>query len=100
MVEFVEAPGLKSDSECEDRAEDILERMSRSGLDASFECLPIPHLEEGDMVRLKSDGFHVKWPLTQFTIPLTAEDSMSIGFNKRPRAKHHRKKHKNNKNKK
>jgi hypothetical protein len=85
---FIDAPNLKTDEECEKRARQVLKQRSRIGVEAAFESLPVPHLEELDTVGVDTSGEgSVRFPLRQFTIPLVAGQSMSIGFNKRVRSR-------------
>ena len=69
------------------KAQDIADRQLKNRLkaavEAAFDCLPIPHLEEGDVCAVYVDGQHFEFILKQFTIPLTADAPMSIGVNKR-----------------
>jgi hypothetical protein len=53
----------------------------------SFECLPVPFLEEGDMVAIQTPDYRLSFRLVQYTIPLAAADSMSVGFLKRVKPK-------------
>jgi len=91
MVEFFESDSLKSDAACRDQAEAILASHSNEGVEASFECLPIPHLEEWDHVTLNGPGYSMSFPLQTFTIPLTSDSSMSVGASKsvKPRRRRH-----------
>jgi hypothetical protein len=91
MVEFFESDSLKSDADCRTQAELILAAHSTEGVEASFECLPIPHLEEYDHVTLNGPGYSMSFPLQTFTIPLTTDASMSVGASKavRPRRRRH-----------
>lgn len=83
---IVRAPNLVKDIDCAARAEKLLAHHSTLGVSASFDALAVPTLEENDYVaaQTKGEGF-VAFPLKQFTIPLTAGDSMSVGANKRTR---------------
>jgi hypothetical protein len=82
-VEWIEKPGAKSDEEAEELAREQLDSMSEQLVEPSFECLPFPHLEEYDRCRLRSeDGWLMSFQLTSFTIPLTAEEPMTIGGNR------------------
>jgi hypothetical protein len=81
MTEFVEAEGLKTVEECEARAELILEKLAQQGVTPSFECLPLPYLEEADEARLETDEWSFKFALKQFTLPLTVTEPMTIGTN-------------------
>ncbi len=92
MVEFFESDSLKSDAACRTQADSILASHSNEGVEASFDCLPIPHLEEGDRVVLNGPGYSVSFPLSTFTIPLTTDAPMSVGASKsvKPRRRRHR----------
>lgn len=85
LTQIFEFDGLKSDQACKDRAERILKSKANEGVSASFDCLPIPMLEEGDKVTLKTPEYSVTFPLTNFTIPLTSDAPMAINTNKRVR---------------
>lgn len=92
LTMYVDATNLKTDRECRQRAIHLLNHHSMIGLQASFDCLPIPMLEEGDVIRVKTDDIgHITFPLKQFTIPLTSDQGMTIGDNKRLRVGHRRK---------
>ena len=53
--------------------------MANEGLEASFESLPVPDLEENDPVSLEVSGYVFAFPLHSFTIPLTHDSTMSVG---------------------
>lgn len=77
---FVDADNLKTWAECKDRARDELRKHKDSGVTVEFESLPIPFLEEGDMVRATAKSFHYDFPINQFTLPLGASDPMTVGY--------------------
>ena len=80
----VTVDNLKTEKECMERAHHLLNHHSQVGVDIAFDCLPIPTLEPGDVVRVKvTNGFELHAPLKQFTIPLTSSETLSIGYNKR-----------------
>lgn len=91
LVEFFESDSLKSDAACRAQAESILAAKSSEGVEASFDCLPIPHLEEWDHVTLNGPGYSVNFPISTFTIPLTTDAPMTVGASKavRPRRRRH-----------
>jgi YD repeat-containing protein len=60
-----------------------LKNRLKAAVEASFDSLPIPHLEEGDPCAVYSDGMHFEFVLKQFTLPLTADSPMSVGVNRR-----------------
>ena len=80
------------------KAQDIADRQLKQRLkaavEASFDTLPIPHLEEGDVCAVYTDGMHFEFILKQFTIPLTADAPMSIGVNKKVSWRGKKRKHK------
>jgi hypothetical protein len=90
IVEVIENGEIRRKEKAKEKAERVLRRRLRAAVDVEFECLPVPHLEEDDVCTLIVDNggttlrineFHVK----RFTIPLTAEGTMSIGSLKRRR---------------
>jgi hypothetical protein len=83
MTEFVEAPSIKKREDAKKRAEEVLARRAFSGVETSFDCIPIPHLEEGDYVRMKDGKTEITFPLLQFSLPLVIGDPMTIGGNRR-----------------
>lgn len=82
MVQFFESDSLKSDAQCRAQAQAILAAHSSEGLEASFDCFPVPHLEEWDHVALEGPGYSVSFPISTFTIPLTTDAPMSVGVSK------------------
>jgi hypothetical protein len=81
---FVNASDLKSDKECHDHAKEIAEKRARETVDVQMDVLPIPMLEEGDVIRFNPTyGGHVDFTLKQFSIPLTSDSLMSIGHHDR-----------------
>lgn len=80
---FIDADNLKTEEKCEERADQELRNHKDAGVTVEFEALPIPFLEEGDMVRAASKSFHFDFPLNQFTLPLGASEPMTVGYTKR-----------------
>lgn len=80
---FHEADGLKTDAKCRQKARLLVEATAFQGVDAAFDSLPIPMLEEGDNVLLDMGEYQMQFRLQSFTIPLTAVETMAIGYNKR-----------------
>jgi hypothetical protein len=87
---FIEAEGLKSDSECKQRAKRAVEANDTEGVSANFESLPIPTLEENDKITLDMGEYILSFKLKQFTLPLTVDGTMSIGFSKQIKPKRRR----------
>ncbi len=59
----------------------------------SFSCVPVYHLEEGDIVAVEVNGSMIKHRLRQWTIPLSVDGTMEVGWGsedvpkRRPRKK-------------
>lgn len=88
VTKFIQAPNLKTDRACRQRGLHVL-RQAHTSLEVSFDALPIPMLEEMDVVRVETEEFGlVTVPLKQFTLPLDASSDMTIGDTKRVRRKH------------
>lgn len=80
MVHRIENQHLKRESEARSIAERALKGKLRASLNVSFTSLPFPHVEERDHASLKrQNGDRISFHLDQFTIPLTADDPMSVG---------------------
>lgn len=89
----VNAEHLKSDAECRSHAKEILKRVSQQALDISFECFPIPMLEEDDWIEVETPEYRIPVQAKQFTIPLSSDSNMSIGRHKKVRIKKRRRTH-------
>lgn len=74
---------LRTVAECKEYGETILRNGLLQGIDMSFECFPVPLLEEGDILALGTDTYSTSTRLQQATIPLKAGEFMSVGFNKK-----------------
>lgn len=83
MTIFQDADSLKTRAACNARARALVTAVAYQGVSAQFEALPVPHLQEGDVVTLDMGEYQLTFALTQFTIPLTADGTMTIGFNRR-----------------
>lgn len=79
MVIFDEVDTLKTNAECKARAKTLVTDAAHGEAEASFQCLPIPHLEELDAVTLQTGDYSITFKANQFTIPLTADAPMSVG---------------------
>lgn len=82
MVSRVQSE-TKKQSEAEDLAQMTLNQLLSAAVNVQFDCLPIPHLEEGDTVTVQVDGQHIDFVLEQFTLPLTSDTNMTVGENRR-----------------
>lgn len=80
---FFESDALKSDAACRAKARRLVEAVAHEGIAARFDSLVIPTVEEGDVVSLDMGEYHMTFNLRSFTIPLTASETMAVGYNKR-----------------
>lgn len=67
-------------------AERILEDKARVGVEVSFEALPIPFLEENDLIRVVTDEGTHQFRLQRFVLPLSVSAGMQVGVARRPSA--------------
>lgn len=83
LAEVIENDALRSVAEAKNYAQATLNGLLSASTNVEFESLVIPHLEPGDMVRVQTDDFALTTRVETFTIPLTAEETMSVGYHKR-----------------
>lgn len=80
MTEFLQVDNLKTRAACRARAARVLKERSRDGLSLAFESLPVPMIEEGDTVRVVTAGYSLDFRLSTFTIPLSSDAPMRVGW--------------------
>jgi hypothetical protein len=85
LVEVVDDSDIRSDAGALRVAKRTLEDRLLEAVEVSFDSLPIPHLDPGDKVRLRTDSFSVTFRLRKFSIPLapSGAPAMSVGYLKR-----------------
>jgi hypothetical protein len=76
----IEDDGVESDKEAKARANRALKNGLLEAVDVSFDSLVIPHLQELDVVKAKSEKWQGSFRLRQFAIPLTAGGDMTVGY--------------------
>lgn len=76
----IEDSSLISVAECRKKAVQELNRGLLLGYDATWDGLPMPLLEEGDIVHVNAHGLRASCALHQFSIPLTISNA-SYGYN-------------------
>lgn len=77
LAEWLDA-GKQGPGDRQRMADKGLELRLRETLTVSFSAVPVPHLEEGDPVRIEWGDLVADFPMSKFTIPLTT-DAMSVG---------------------
>jgi len=85
LVEQVENTNLRTTADANAYAQRILDDRLLESVEVSFDALPIPHLEPGDLVRLNTGDYAVTFRLRTFSIPLSADgDSpMTVGYTRK-----------------
>lgn len=85
LVEAIEDSSIRSNKAAQERAEAILNDRLREVVEVTFDSLPIPHLDPGDLVRVKTDELSVTFRLRQFSIPLSSDGAptMPVGYLKK-----------------
>lgn len=85
LVETIEDSSIRTDKAARERAEAILEDRLREVVTVTFDSLPIPHLDPGDLVRVKTDELAVTFRVRQFSIPLSSDGApvMPVGYLKK-----------------
>jgi len=83
LLEVIEDDAIRTKTEAEEKAGAVLNDKLLQTVDVSFDAMPIPHLEPGDMVRIQTEEYATTFRMREFSIPLVAGDSMSVGYQKR-----------------
>lgn len=85
LVEVREDTSIRTDADAQKLAVRILEKNLRESVDVTFDSLPVPHLDPGDMVRVQTPDFTIAFRLRKFAIPLapTGAPPMPVGYLKR-----------------
>lgn len=83
LPEVIEDDGIRSKAEARRVAKARLKAALVEQVEVAFDSLPIPFLEEGDWCRVVSNQYTGSFRMAKFSIPLTAEGAMSVGYLKR-----------------
>jgi hypothetical protein len=83
LVEIIENSSVTSLATARELAERVLRDRLLQEVEVKFDALPIPHLEESDVVRVYTDEFNNAFRLNEFSIPLTTKGLMSVGYRNR-----------------
>ena len=68
---------------CKKAAETRLDARLKTAIKIKFDSLPIPHLEPNDWVSISTDRISHTFRMDEFTIPLTSEGVMPVGYTRR-----------------
>jgi hypothetical protein len=78
----ISAPKVTSKKRANSIAKDHLEDLLLQTVEVSFDSMVIPHLDPGDIARVRTDDFSANFRLKQFAIPL-AGGQMTVGYRRR-----------------
>lgn len=95
LVKREENRQVKNNAEAKARAKRMREEGSRVQVTYSFDCLPIPHLDENDLVKVVTDEGTLRLRMEKWTLPLGYDGAppMTVGDVRRTTAArlgHHR----------
>lgn len=79
LIEEASNDHLRSDKECREAADDLLDRRLRLVHNTSFNAGPVPHLEPHDLIRVDTAHESGTSKVGTFTLPFDGSD-MSIGY--------------------
>lgn len=80
LIKVVEDTSIINTAPAVALANSTLAASLLQAVDASFETLPIPHLEPLDACTLNSQAGVTKFALRKFSLPLVAGPNMTVGF--------------------
>lgn len=89
LIEEVQSDSVTSTAQARKLAERLLDDRLRAGIEVSFDALPIPFLDLGDICRVNTGDASFSFRLNQFTLPLAA-GPMTVGYTARPRPRRSR----------
>lgn len=80
IPEIIEDGDLLTKADCQELADQRLKELLLGTLTASFDTMPVPTLELGDVVQLSTPEFSFQFAVDSFSIPLKAGGAMSVGY--------------------
>lgn len=85
LVEVISDDSIRSERAAKRKAKSVLDNRLREVVEVTFDALPVPHLDPGDVVGIETDDFTTTFRLRKFTIPLTSTGApvMSVGYLKK-----------------
>ena len=83
----IEDDSLRTDAECRKLAKKVLAQGLVEGTEVTWDGLPHPRLQEGDLAYLDTKTVQTAFRARKFTIPLVAGDEASYGYLKRSKPK-------------
>ena len=86
VTEIVDNSNVRGRDAAKDLGDMMLRRLSAETVEATFDCLPIPHVIPGSRCKLRAEGDEMVFHLNRFSLPLRATDAMSVGYLRRMRS--------------
>lgn len=85
LVEVITDDSIRSPTAAKKKAESTLADRLREVVEVTFDSLPVPHLDIGDLVGIETPDVSLQFRLRQFTIPLGSSGSpvMPVGYLKK-----------------
>ena len=83
LVEVIEDDTLRTQKAADSAASRRIRELLLSTATVSFDCLPIIHLEEDDVVRIESEALSMTFRINQMSIPLAHSGVASVGYLRR-----------------
>ncbi|MDQ0793553.1 hypothetical protein [Streptomyces sp. B1I3] len=83
LLEVIEDDAIRSKAEATAKAATTLNDRLLQEVEVSFDAMPIPYLEPGDLCRLQTEEYATTFRLSEYSIPLVAGEQMSVGYVKR-----------------
>ena len=80
LYEIIEDDTINSVAEANSVGDARIARGLLVTTTVSFDCLPIPHLEENDICRVQTDQFSTTVSVQKMVIPLTADAKGTFGY--------------------
>lgn len=95
LLQVVNNSKIRSKAKAREIGERVLDHGLMQGTSATFDSLPVPHLDLGDPCRAVTDAVNVRFLLDQFSLPLSAGEQMTVGYqrNVSPRRRKRRRRH-------
>jgi hypothetical protein len=78
----IEDSSIRSVAEARRLAERRLKDALRAHVEVTFDSLPVPHLDPGDLIRVTTDEFSHTYRLATYSLPLGTGGAMSVGYHK------------------
>lgn len=85
LVDTIEDGEIRTTLDADKARDRRLNELVVETYTVEFECLTVPHLDAGDLCRLAWDEAPGSFRATTFTIPLTGEEPMSVGYSRETR---------------